>query len=272
MLTGVPATIPAPLPKWSRWAIELTGATSSSYLVSFLEFLGQMGSTSDPAAGEWRHVQVVYTDAITNEVADEMVITFDIANITNGGIDSSWTAADYQTCDVQFDSLLGAWGAHMDPHVVSKEVRYYRRAFNPYSDQKPFPPSGPPEHVHPFVQVGTATSSLPHQLAVTHSEKTTYPRHWGRVYWPALGYATTAFANGGVLATGFVDAWAGACSAFYDNLMSQEFFPCVPTTQVNKVPSRQLLGIQAIQVDDVADIIRRRRRRSPSYKVSTPVS
>lgn len=271
MLTGVPpGSIPAPLPKWSKWALAL-GATPNSFLVNALTYLGSINATTDPTPGEWRHVQMVWTDTVSGLKADEMIVTFDIANITNGGLDSSWTTQDYSTVTAQLAALFENWAAHMDSTVNSKEIRYYRRAYNPYSVADPYPPSGPPEHVDPWVAVGADIRPMPHQVAVTHSEITTYPRHWGRAYWPALG-ATSSMVGGGRLSSTFVDAWATELQTVYDNLMTAEFFPCVPTTRVNGVASRQLLGVQSIQVDNVADIIRRRRARQTTYRKVLPVS
>jgi len=45
----------------------------------------------------------------------------------------------------------------------------------------------------------------------------------------------------------------------------------VPTTQVNGVASRQLLGIAKIQVDNVPDVVRRRRPRTTTYRKVLPV-
>ena len=266
----MPAAIPAPLPSWSKWAIAL-GATPSSYLVSLLTYLGSTTDVTDPAPGVWMHIQAVFIDTFSNRTADEMVVTFDLANITGGGLDSSWTSGDFSTAEAPLVSICTQWMAHASAQVTCKELRWYPRSFNPYTNPKPFPPSGPPVHVTPVNVIGGVSAPIPHQIAVTHTEKTTYPKHWGRCYWPAPAYSASLFGSGGLLTTAFVDAWALAVKTAYDTLIAAEFYPLVPTTTVGGVASRSLLGITAIQVDDIADVQRRRRAWSGVHKTSIPV-
>jgi hypothetical protein len=263
-----PSSIPAPLPSWSKWAISL-GATPNSYLVQALTYLGQLGSATDPNPGEWRHVHFVWTNNATGDTADDEIITMDIANITGGGLDSSWTDADYTAVDVELVFLMQAWMAHCSPWLHCKELRYYRRAFNPYTDTKPFAVSGPPEHVTPVTGQGSAATGMTPQVAMTHTEKTTYPKHWGRSYWPAL--AATGNLNGPYIADAVVDAWALSVHNTYEALGAKEFFPCVPTTTALGVPSRNLLGVTAVQVDNIADVIRRRRVHTTTHRSSLPL-
>lgn len=265
----MPTTIPNPLPPWAKWAISI-GATPNSYLVSFLTYLETMGHAQDPTPGEWRHIHLVFGNTLTQLKADQSIVTLDLANITGGGIDSSWTAGDYATTDAALETLVAAWMAHANAACNAIEFRYYRRAFNGYAEQKPFTVSGPPEHVHPFGYAGVNINLTPPQSAVTHTEITTYPRHWGRAYWP---YPSSAqFETGGYLALASVDSWATAVHDAYQTLQNAEFFPCVPTTQVQGTPSRSLLGVTAVQVDNVADVVRRRRLRATTHKKLLPIT
>jgi hypothetical protein len=209
-------------------------------------------------------VQAIFPNTVTGDNADTAVVTFDIANITAGVLDDSWTAADYTKVDTELGALCTGWATYMSGYGSCKELRYYRRAFNPYTDAKPFAVSGPPEHIHPLPVAGSATQLGAPQTALTHTEKTTYPKHWGRSYWPFLGSATIA--TTGHWDNIYVDAWATAIQAHYHNLMVAEFFPCVPTTMALKVPSRNLLGVTSVQVDNVADVIRSRRTHQTTYR------
>lgn len=266
----MPATIPSPLPKWSKWAIAI-GATPNSYLVSFLTYLGTMGHSTDPSPGEWRHVHLRAKNNVTLVKADEVLVTLDLANITNGGIDSSWTAGDYAITDPILTELLDSWATLMAPDYSWSEIRYYRRAYNPYTMSQPFTLSGPPDHVVAHSAPGLGTARIASQVAMTHTEVTTYPHHWGRSYWPAPA-SVPNLGTGAYFTQGAVDTWAAELQRVYDELMVAQFFPCVPTTQVQKQPSRQLLGVQAIQVDDVPDIVRRRRLRNTTYRKLLPVT
>jgi hypothetical protein len=60
-------------------------------------------------------------------------------------------------------------------------------------------------------------------------------------------------------------------STRYGALMAAEFFPVVPVTQVDKLASRGLLTVQEIQVDNVPDVIRRRRIAATGYRKILPV-
>jgi hypothetical protein len=258
------------LPAWKKWALAI-GATPSSFLIDVLDYFEPMADISQPNPGEWRHASIVWTNAVTNLVADEEIVGFDISNITNGGLDSSWTSADYDTVDAVLKLLVQQWSLHQHQGMSSKEIRYYRRSFNPYTNNtQPFPPTGPPERVTPWVVAGQDPTPIANQIAVTHSEITAYPRHWGRAYWPAPGAGV--FATGGYLSTTFVDAWATVVHDAYQSLQDAQFFPTVVTTQVNKLPSRQLLGVSAIQVDNVPDVIRRRRPRTTTHRKALPIS
>jgi hypothetical protein len=258
-----PAIIPTPLTNWQKWALEF-GATPSSYVMDLLSYLGSSHTSEDPAAGEWRHVQIIWDDVSSGLPADAMVTTLDLSNITGGGLDSTWTSADYTTCDGILTTLVNAWGGLCDDHVHSREIRYYKRLFNPYSNPKPFAPSGPPEHVLPLVVNGTQPQAMPHQVAFTHTEKTTFPKHWGRSYWPA--FAAGSIVAGGLVSNTVVDSWCTAVHTAYAALGAAEFFPTVPTTQVDHVPMRMLLGVTSVQVDNVADVIRSRRRHTTTYR------
>jgi hypothetical protein len=158
----------------------------------------------------------------------------------------------------------------MSNGVQCTGVNYYRRAFQSYSSSEPFTPSGPPEHMLTLALTGGQAQNIPHQIAWTHTEVTTYPKNWGRAYWPAPGGSSSLWAAGGKIASAAVDALCTAVNAFGNTLQAADFFPCVPTTSVGGVPSRQLLGIQEIQVDNVADVQRRRRAHVSTYKKRLP--
>lgn len=265
-----PTTIPSPLPKWAKWAIAL-GATPTSPIVNLLTYLGTTTDSSDPAAGTWMHCQLVWDDVVSNQTADRMIVTIDVVNITSGHIDSSWTEDDFTTVDGHLGSILDNWSAIAQVGVNAREIRYYPRQFNPYGNAHPFTDGGPPIRVTPHAAMGSQTGQCGHQLALSTTEVTTYPKHWGRMYMPAPGCGGTVYTAGGRVSNVTVDSWATAISGIYADMMDDEFFPVVPTTTVNGVPSRSLLGVQAIQVDNVPDVIRRRRPFATTYRKLVPL-
>jgi hypothetical protein len=230
-----------------------------------------MNPADDPNPGEWRRFEVIYENQVTHLSPDRVNIGFDFANITGGGLDSSWTDADRNLVAGQLETLVLDWAAYSHTQLKATQLRCYRRAFNPYSNSKPFQISGPPEAVWALDVPGELPAPMPYQVAFTHTEITTYPHHWGRVYWPAVSFSGTGIVNDGIASQAMVDAWANAVHGVYNSLAGSEMYAIVPTTTALGVPSRNLLGVTAIQVDDIFDIQRRRRRYSPTYKTQLPV-
>jgi hypothetical protein len=257
------------LPPWARALLQLAPFISG-YLADLLEHIGEMKDATAPDQNSWRHVQVVYHPTGSTDAADEWIMGFDIANITGGVLDSTWTPADYTAVGTPMITMLNALLAGQHIQCTRKEARFYRRAFNPLSNaQNPFAPSGPPENVASWTGVGTGTGYSPAQVAISVTEKTTYPRHWGRMYIPGVevGDITGALH---IPATR-VDAIAQAVHDCYAAWMAAEFFPVVPVTQVLGAPTRGLLTVTEVQVDDVYDVIRRRRAHTTTYRKSLPV-
>jgi len=235
-----------------------------------LQYISTMDAADQPTPDEWRHIQVVWEPVGSQEVADRAVTTFDIANITGGAIDSSWTDADYTTVNTQVNSLILAWAAHMNSSFRHIETRYYRRLFNPLTNDKPFTQVGAPERVYAGSVVGSATGQCVRQTAMTTTERTTYPRHWGRNYWPFP--ASSTFSPDGYVNNVIVDAFGLSVHDAYQTLQNAEFFPVVPVTYVNKVITRGLLTVTQLQVDNVPDVIRRRRPKHATHYYNAPIT
>lgn len=98
------------------------------------------------------------------------------------------------------------------------------------------------------------------------------------MYMPTLG--RTAYSGTGRVAASVVNALASATQTLVEGLASAQFIVVVPTTtqssgkapNVVTSPMRTLQGMSAVRVDDVGDIIRRRRYRKPSLVVTHPLA
>jgi hypothetical protein len=156
----------------------------------------------------------------------------------------------------------------MSSDYTWRELRMYKRTFNPYSIQEPFTKSGAPFIVYPSPAPGTSAMYQAPQVAFTSTERTTYAGHWGRNYWPHP--AGDPVIAGGFASTAFVDAWATAVHDAYSALMAEEFYPVVPVTTYKQgdvsVPTRGLLTVTQVQVDNLFDVIRSRRPKKSTYK------
>jgi len=238
------------------------------FVVGFLENLIDSGAEA-PADLEWRKLNFRWQNTTSaRDATDDNYVGFDFLNITSGAVDNTWTTGDYTTMEALADTFATSLGTVIPSNHDLMNYRWYRRGFNPYSSSKPFKESGPPLRVTTKNIVGGAASSMPPQVALSVTEKTPWPSHWGRFYLP-LG-SGTIIASGGKIATSTVDAVANATNTFYNAAANAGFYPVVPVTQVNKTAQRLLLGVTQIQVDDVADVIRRRRYAAPTYKKILP--
>lgn len=224
------------------------------------------GQSSTPDA--WRRVQWVVHNPLDPDPGNRSVFNWDIVNITNGKIDSTWTDADFSSVEAELYKFRDAWRPYLATGYNIKERRYYRMQFNELSMAAPFVKSGAPERVFTDGTVGTGTQTLPAQVAISVTEKTPYPSHWGRFYLPQI--ASGALAAGGSIATLAVDALAVATSTAYAGLAAKEFYAVVPVTQIDKKPARGLLGVSQVQVDSLFDVIRSRRPGSASYRHVAP--
>lgn len=258
-----PSPIPAPLPPWARTLLQLVPLITAG-LQEALQYIGTMNDNTGTANSEWRRVLLTGKPVGSVDAADNWVTTMDLVNITNGTIDNSWTSGDYSTTDAILQSLCSGWAAHMNSHHTFVDIRYYRMAFNPLTDPRPFQKTGPPDHIAVAPYVGQAGGTQAPQVAMTTTDRTAYPKHWGRNYWP---HPVPTFATDGMhILQATVDAWATALGGFYGNLMTAQFFPVTVVTQVDKVPTRGLLTTSALQVDNVYDVVRRRRTHQTTYR------
>jgi hypothetical protein len=246
-------------------------------LLEPLEFLGGIGDVNASSSNEWRHLQFVFNWTGNIDPADKMITTMDLVNVTGGLVDNSWTSGDYTTCDAAIDTMISALGPHLNTNLIIERVNYYRRAFTalpsapipPGDRDHPFTVSGPPDHVRIFGGAGSGGAGFPSQVSVTTTERTAYPRHWGRNYWP--GPKAADMAGTGQLSALAVDAYCQAVHDAYQTLSAAEFFPVVPVTQMQKAPFRGLLSVSEVQVDSVLDVVRRRRAHTAAYKKVLPL-
>ena len=269
-----PSPIPAPLPPWAKWLLQVAPLIAQGLQLA-LDHIGPLSDSAQPTPSEWRHLQVVGSPQSSVDPGERFVTTFDVVNITGSKVDSSWTQQDYDLVASNLDALLLAISTHMAVEARWQELRFYRRLFNPvgttdeHGRDAPYAKSGPPTIIYPMNRVGSLADAQAPQVAITTTDRTPYAKHWGRNYWPWPGAPTCS--PTGRITTTIVNAYATALHTFYDTLMRAEMFPVVTVTSINKTPARGLLGVSEIQVDDVFDVIRRRRSSSTLLRVVQPV-
>jgi len=237
-------------------------------LQEVLQHIGKLFHGDDPAPSTWMHVQAVGNPVGSTERADDFVTTFDVVNITGGQVDNSWTSADTGRLATHLGGLCNTWATRMSNDYTWREMRMYKRWFNPYSIVDPFGKSGPPQIVYPSPAAGTVGSFQAPQVAVTTTERTTYAGHWGRNYWPHPSGSQVG--TGGYITSNNVDSWCTAVHAAYAALMAEEYYPVVPVTQFTQggvvTPARGLLTVTEVQMDNLFDVMRSRRPKKSTYK------
>jgi len=202
------------------------------------------------------------TPAGTSE--DKAQFKLDIVNFTGGNIDSTWNAADFTACNGPLDAFWTAVRSKVADDIKLIERRWYRMRFRgTMDDEHRFEDTGPPVYITTPNITGSDTAvPLPYQNAISVTLKTPDRKHWGRFYLPGLTYASLT-ANTGRLTTTVAQSLANATAQMINDLWEAEFQVVVPITQHNKVLGGQLSTVKSVQVDDIADVIRRRRAKQP---------
>lgn len=259
----MPSPIPAPLPPWARALLQVAPLIAEG-LQSALEYIGEMNTVDDTEPHEWRRCSFKWHQPADPDPANVVMTSIDVVNITGGTIDSTWTAADYTTVDAHMANIAGAWSQRQWQPWTHFERTYHRMQFNPLLNSKPFAPTGPPEKVYPVNTPGILSAVQAPQVAATHTELTAYRKHWGRSYWPCP--SSSQMALDGHLGTPLVDAFGTGIANEYAALQAAEFFPVVVVTQVQGLPARGLLTVTDVQVDNVPDVIRRRRPHTTTHR------
>lgn len=265
---------PNPVTVWSK-GVSAFRDYVQHYRDETLEWLGVMTPPNDT----WRQLSAHWKWNASTDPKDDMYCTFDIMNVTGGALDPSWTTADYTSVESKFDTFFASVAAVQTSGITLIEYRWYIRSFNDYSNPKPFAPHGSPERLTTKAIVGTAgVTSMAPQTAMSVTEKTNFPRNWGRFYIPGICQVVVASGVPKITST-YVDSIATAYSTLNSSLASSQFQLVVPITRLGTgsrgdpgagTPNRRLSMVQSVKVDNVFDVIRRRRTHAVTYSKVLP--
>lgn len=246
-------------------------------LQNVLQYIHELDAADSTSPSTWDHVEAEFMFTGNTDNADRWFTTWDVINITGGGVDSSWTQGDFDAVDGHLRDFCFEYLTLAPQQVQFVGTKHYLRSFTPLPTaplppderDKPFTRSGPPSAVYPQTRVGSGLAEpLPPQISVSVTEKTPYPRHWGRNYFPQL--AANQFTSSGHISSTACTTLANAAGVAYAALQAQEFFPVVPVVQIDKQPARALLQVNSLQVDNVPDVIRRRRPHQTTFRATAP--
>jgi hypothetical protein len=278
---------PSPVIAFQKGLIHWAEDTFIDPFTEFYDWISAVVSKEDT---EWRLCALVFsrtTPAGTNE--DNAQFGLNITNITGGDLDRTWTATDYTDCETAIMEFWNALSPQISNTHTLKELRWYVRRFNtnlpvgqPVTTLDPatgkpyarFENTGPPARVHPVALTGGNPGVvMPYQNAVSITFKTPTPKHWGRIYFPGMAATVmdTGF-NSGRLTTSAVSSMANQMAELVDDLAQKHFQLVVPTTQVDGKFHVALQQVNQIQVDDIPDVVRRRRpKQARLHTIGAPL-
>lgn len=233
------------------------------------------------------HMKAVYTRTRTAGAEDVAVTTHDFW--CEGGDSSDANCDTIAAAFITFwDGLVAA--AYISDAVKLTELRFYK-GYN--GDGSP----GAVDYVKTYVKPGTAQPMLPPQVACNITELTDWRKHWGRFYLPGIVASSANTLNAdGTYKTTFISTIATAAQTMYNAWGHiTNHTPVVwghVTGDMNYAavaPPRWMpswfglgsgsgtvgigaLSVQAIRVDEIPDIQRRRRYESTQVRNTKQLS
>lgn len=225
--------------------------------------------TADVAAPtnlEWRRFVIRWTrDTPVGTVEDFAQFKIDLVNVTADELDVTWTSGDFASVRAAISTFETAILSQVVGSQRFADVKAYRMRFNPVLDvARPFAETGPPVYVSALANAGTATGAMAYQVAPTVTLRTGWARHWGRCYMPCP--SNNQLDSYGRLNSTYRSTVGTAFKTMLGTLHDAGFYPVVPVGQLDKSPFHALLGVQAVVVDDVPDVQRRRRPKQTAVR------
>lgn len=222
-----------------------------------------MTSVSGGGPSCWRcqHRFSRTTPAATRE--DIATTTLHIAKNPGAGQRAVGVTTELAAIEAILDVFWGTVTGYMSAAFTLTEYRWFKVAANdPLSDEG-YPMHGPPIRITGKSLVGTNSGFRgADQVSATITSKTASRKHWGRIYLPGIknsliegtyGRFTTAYVDAmGLAYRTLVNSLAAAAGGVYElGVWSPRGLAFLNTTSV--------------QVDDIPDIIRRRRAKQAAY-------
>lgn len=228
---------------------------------------------------EVQRFQLEWTPIGTSLIDEDVrVCTFHCIKLVAGSPTPNWDPADF----VAMDNAFSAWWTTVKGHCTGSiswtGIKAYRAGPNV------LPPQTPTYDVPKSVP-GTdpSNSALPPQVALSVTEKAGAKANWGRFYFPAIGTGSGAVATttvDGRPSTELITSIINATDTLYEaaKIALTPFVIYREKLEANRptgnppapssLPERpaEAAEVESIQVDDVFDIIRRRRWERPTLR------
>lgn len=215
------------------------------------------GSSAQVASGVGvRRVSLKLDRQTQDAGADPAYMHFDFLNTTGGDPDDTWITSDFTTIETALNTWWNSVGAYAPTGVKYTEAIWHRVGTG----------VGKP---NPAVRVTTIGSPLaggggalaPPQSACSITFRTGVRKSWGRTYLP-LG--STPMASGR-LSTAAVDGILTGTHTLLTTAATADFHLVVVSSTL-----ASSLNVEQLEVDNVTDVIRRRRWKRQTYRAFRP--
>jgi len=188
---------------------------------------------------------------------DDAQMHMDFMNITGGTPDDTWILGDYEGIEGHITDWWTATRAKVSTRVTLKEIRWYRVGIG-------VPDTNPAERVTSVDVAGASTGlELPPQVSCTLTIHTARRKQWGRTYLP--GPTASHLDTGGVMTAADTADLGVAWDALAQACADDETF-----LGVYSKTAGSFFGAEQVAVDNIYDIIRRRRWRNPTERFVYP--
>lgn len=239
--------------RWLWGAVDWQSGSESPYTSA--QTGANLGTSAAAGVGVGVRRAVLHFNRATMVAnADDSECHFDFLNITGGDPDDTWTPTDYTTLEGYLATWWGSIKNTVKSSVKLDHISWYRHGPG-------INPPNPAERVTTVNVAGTGVAdTMPPQVAQTTTFRTGVRRSWGRTYLPAM---TIGAADGGTgkCAVSVVDELANAAGALLASAVAHDFPLVVTSKHLNAV-----LNVEAVEVDDLFDVIRRRRWKQTTYR------
>lgn len=235
-----------------RWAFGSNSDSLSPEEAGFFSTAQQLGGLGDGRRCVLKFARI--TTAGLRE--DACQYDFEFVNFTAGVVDNTWIDTDFTALEGFLDSWWTTVKAKCSPNIILDQYRWFK--FGPAlplsakGNEEP----GPPVRVTERNVAGTNVTAgmLPWQVALSVTFKTAVRKRWGRIY--VAGATMDQIDGYGRINASTMTSLANATDTLFASATANDYAPVVysPTR-------RSAYGIEAVQVDDVPDVIRSRRLR-----------
>lgn len=208
----------------------------------------------DPSSPSFSRVQLVWTRTTPVGTREDVMTTHLDFCAPVGDNAAFLSGADKTDIETTLNAFWTARKGFTSTQFTLREFRWYD--YSPMSSRP-----GPVDKITAVGTAGTsANSRLPDQLSMNSTYKSCSRKHWGRSYWPmaVLGAVDTTYGRiSNAETTRLHDDLA---PVFQDSGSSGLVCPVVVS-----IAYKAVLGVKELQVDNIWDVVRRRRAKNATF-------